>query len=86
MLGLRNVLRRRGWRIGPVTGAAAALLDHVRAQGFDSIRIPVTWSAYQGSPPGYTVESAYLSRVKEVVDWALADGFPRSPAGSGTRR
>ncbi|WP_231500317.1 cellulase family glycosylhydrolase [Saccharothrix sp. NRRL B-16314] len=52
-----------------------ALLDNVRAQGFKSIRIPVTWSAHQGPAPGYTVDAAYLNRVKEVVDWALADGF-----------
>ncbi|TDB69741.1 cellulase family glycosylhydrolase, partial [Micromonospora sp. KC723] len=52
-----------------------ALLDNVRAQGFKSIRIPVTWSAHLGQAPDYTIEAAYLNRVKEVVDWALADGF-----------
>jgi endoglucanase len=52
-----------------------ALLDNVRAQGFKSIRIPVTWSAHQGGAPGYTIDAAYLARVKEVVNWALADGF-----------
>jgi endoglucanase len=51
------------------------LLDKVRAEGFNSIRIPVTWGQHQGSAPSYTVDAAYLSRVKEVVDWALADGF-----------
>ncbi|GAA2660402.1 hypothetical protein GCM10010428_05360 [Actinosynnema pretiosum subsp. pretiosum] len=52
-----------------------ALLDNVRSQGFNSIRIPVTWGQHQGSGPNYTIEPAYLSRVKEVVGWALADGF-----------
>jgi endoglucanase len=51
------------------------LLDNIRAQGFNSIRIPVTWSAHQGGAPSYTVDSAYMSRVNEVVDWALAAGF-----------
>nr|WP_232625148.1 cellulase family glycosylhydrolase [Micromonospora sagamiensis] len=51
------------------------LLDNVRAQGFRSIRIPVTWSAHLGGAPSYPIEAAYLNRVKEVVDWALADGF-----------
>ncbi|NJQ02815.1 cellulase family glycosylhydrolase [Streptomyces zingiberis] len=51
------------------------LLDNIRAQGFRSIRIPVTWGHHQGGAPGYTIEPAYLNRVKEVVDWALADGF-----------
>ncbi|MEV6237600.1 cellulase family glycosylhydrolase [Lentzea sp. NPDC051838] len=47
-----------------------ALLDNVKAQGFRSIRLPVTWSAHMA--PDGTVEAAYLGRVKEVVRWALA--------------
>lgn len=51
------------------------LLANIRAQGFHSIRIPVTWGQHQGSAPDYTIDATYLSRVKEVVDWALADGL-----------
>ncbi|GAB1819478.1 cellulase family glycosylhydrolase [Herbidospora sp. RD11066] len=51
------------------------LLDNIRAQGFNSIRIPVTWGQYLGGAPSYTINSTHLNRVKEVVDWALADGF-----------
>ncbi|MZE77828.1 cellulase family glycosylhydrolase [Streptomyces sp. SID5475] len=51
------------------------LLDNVRAQGFKSIRIPVTWSGHQGPAPGYTLDADYLNRVEEVAGWALADGF-----------
>lgn len=53
----------------------AELLDNVRAQGFNSIRIPVTWSNHHGPAPNYTIDAAWLNRIKEVVDWALADGF-----------
>jgi endoglucanase len=53
----------------------AALLDNVRAQGFNSIRIPVTWSNHHGSAPSYTIDPAWLNRIREVVNWALADGF-----------
>ncbi|WP_441338511.1 cellulase family glycosylhydrolase [Micromonospora sp. NBS 11-29] len=52
-----------------------ALLDNVRAQGFNSIRIPVTWSNHHGGAPNYTIDAAWLARVREVVGWALADGF-----------
>ncbi|SDG58732.1 Aryl-phospho-beta-D-glucosidase BglC, GH1 family [Lentzea fradiae] len=75
-----------GWNLGNTldsTGAdetswgnprvTEALLDSVRAQGFNSIRIPVTWGQHQAAD--HTVEAAYLNRVKEVVGWALADGF-----------
>jgi aryl-phospho-beta-D-glucosidase BglC (GH1 family) len=51
------------------------LLDQIRAQGFKSIRIPVTWGQHQGGAPDHTIDPAYLDRVEEVVDWALDDGF-----------
>ncbi|MEV7231260.1 cellulase family glycosylhydrolase [Polymorphospora sp. NPDC051019] len=53
----------------------AQLLDNIKAQGFKSIRIPVTWGQHHGAAPNYTINSTYLNRVKEVVDWALADDF-----------
>ncbi|MFI7624288.1 cellulase family glycosylhydrolase [Micromonospora echinofusca] len=52
-----------------------AQLDAVRAQGFNSIRIPVTWSNHHGPAPAYTIDAAWLNRIKEVVGWALDDGF-----------
>ncbi|MER6080715.1 cellulase family glycosylhydrolase [Streptomyces sp. NPDC001833] len=52
-----------------------AMLDKLRSQGFRSIRIPVTWSDHQQSTPGYAIDKAYMSRVKQVVDWALDDGL-----------
>ncbi|GII76382.1 hypothetical protein Sru01_13640 [Sphaerisporangium rufum] len=52
-----------------------AFLDNLKAQGFKSIRIPVTWGQHHGAGPSYTIDPAWLSRVREVVDWALADGF-----------
>ncbi|MEU0808961.1 cellulase family glycosylhydrolase [Streptomyces sp. NPDC005970] len=73
-----------GWNLGNTLDSTGAdetswgnprvtreLLRSVRAQGFKSIRIPVTWSRHQGAAPSYTVDPAYLARVKEVVDWAL---------------
>jgi aryl-phospho-beta-D-glucosidase BglC (GH1 family) len=49
-----------------------ALFDNVKAQGFKSVRIPVTWSKHLGQGPDYPIEADYLARVKEVVRWALA--------------
>jgi endoglucanase len=51
------------------------LLESVRAQGFNSIRIPVTWSAHQAEDGDYAIDAEYMARVKEVVDLALEDGF-----------
>ncbi|MFY1633300.1 cellulase family glycosylhydrolase [Solwaraspora sp. WMMB335] len=50
-----------------------ALIRNVKAQGFKSIRIPVTWTHHHGGAPSYTIDAARLNRVKEVVDWALAE-------------
>ncbi|MFE9017161.1 cellulase family glycosylhydrolase [Streptomyces sp. NPDC007808] len=51
------------------------LFTTVRGEGFRSVRIPVTWSDHQSATAPYTVDAAYMSRVKEVVDWALDEGL-----------
>lgn len=48
-----------------------SLIQNVAAQGYNSIRIPVTWDNHQSKSAPYTVEDAYLDRVEEVVNWAL---------------
>ncbi len=53
--------------------ATRELFRTIRAEGFRSVRIPVTWSAHQSATAPYTVDDAYMSRVKQVVDWALAE-------------
>ncbi|MFD5324893.1 cellulase family glycosylhydrolase [Streptomyces sp. NPDC127092] len=52
-----------------------ATFDGLRAQGFRSVRIPVTWFPHQSATAPYTIDPAYMSRVKQVVDWALAAGL-----------
>jgi endoglucanase len=51
--------------------ATKALIDAVKAKGFNTIRIPVTW--YPHADANYKINSAWMSRVKQVVDWAIAD-------------
>ncbi len=55
--------------------ATKELFDAVRAEGFKSVRIPVTWGDHQGAGPTYTIDATYLTRVRQVVDYALADGL-----------
>ncbi|MDI1465166.1 cellulase family glycosylhydrolase [Catellatospora sp. KI3] len=76
-----------GWNLGNTLDAipdetawgnpltTQALLHHVRGQGYNSIRIPVTWSNHHGPGPAYTIDAAWLSRVRQLVDWSLAEGF-----------
>ncbi|MFJ4536782.1 cellulase family glycosylhydrolase [Streptomyces tibetensis] len=55
--------------------ATKALFDTIKAQGFRSVRIPVTWTGHQSSTAPYTIDATWMNRVKQVVDWALADGL-----------
>jgi endoglucanase len=50
-----------------------AMFDTVKAEGYRSVRIPVTWGNHQSTTAPYTIDPAFMSRVKQVVDWALAD-------------
>lgn len=52
-----------------------ALVQKVKAAGFNTIRIPVSYLSKIGSAPNYTIEAAWLSRVKEVVDYAYSQGM-----------
>ncbi|MEV1066062.1 cellulase family glycosylhydrolase [Streptomyces sp. NPDC050263] len=55
--------------------ATKALFDTIRSQGFRSVRIPVTWTDHQSATAPYTIDTTFMNRVKQVVDWALADGL-----------
>ncbi|MEK5449495.1 cellulase family glycosylhydrolase [Paenibacillus sp. FSL R7-0331] len=75
-----------GWNLGNTLDATGAdetswgnpkvtkeLIKKIADQGYRSIRIPVTWDVHIGAAPSYTIEAAYLARVRQVVDWALAE-------------
>ena len=49
------------------------MIDTVAAAGFKTIRIPVSWANHIDS--NYKIDSAWMARVKEVVDWAISDGL-----------
>ncbi|ADI13081.1 glycoside hydrolase family 5 [Streptomyces bingchenggensis BCW-1] len=51
------------------------LLATIRAQGFRSVRIPVTWTDHHSATAPYAIDAAYMNRVEQVVDWALAEGL-----------
>ena len=50
------------------------MIDEVLAQGFNVIRIPVTWEGHFGAAPEYKIHEIWLARVKEVVDYAYNKG------------
>ncbi|MEO3755823.1 cellulase family glycosylhydrolase [Streptomyces sp. B6B3] len=76
-----------GWNVGNTMDAipdetswgnpriTRELLAAVHEQGFNSIRLPVTWTDHQGGAPDYTIDQAWLDRVEEVVNIALDEGL-----------
>lgn len=47
-------------------------IDTVAAAGFKTIRIPVSWHNHLTNG---TIDTKWLARVKEIVDWALEDNL-----------
>ncbi len=42
--------------------------------GFKSLRVNVTWFSHI-IDENYTIDSDWMNRVKQIVDWAIADGY-----------
>ncbi len=52
--------------------------EHLRAAalgGFDTVRIPIRWSAHAEYAPPYTIEPEFLARVDHVVSLAMSLGL-----------
>lgn len=52
-----------------------AMIDMVKAKGFKTVRIPVTWNKHFGSAPDYAIDQAWMNRVEEVVNYVLDNGM-----------
>jgi endoglucanase len=52
-----------------------SLIQKVKEAGFKTIRIPVSYFSKIGNAPNYTVDTAWLARIKEVVDYAYSQGM-----------
>lgn len=52
-----------------------AMIQAVAQKGFKTIRIPVSWHNHITDASNYTIDSAWMARVKEIVDWSLAYGL-----------
>jgi endoglucanase len=52
-----------------------AMIDAVKNAGFTSIRIPVSWHNHLSNTSSYTIDAAWMARVKTIVDWAYNDGL-----------
>ena len=55
--------------------ATQATFNKVKAAGFTTVRIPVTWMGHIGEAPDYKIEESWLNRVAEVVGYAEKAGL-----------
>ena len=55
--------------------ATQATFTSLKAKGFTSVRIPVTWMGHIGEAPDYTLDATWLDRVYEVVGYAETAGL-----------
>ena len=50
------------------------MIAAIKDAGFNTIRIPVSWSK-QAPKPDYTINSAWMNRVKEIVDYSMENNL-----------
>ncbi|WP_413376067.1 cellulase family glycosylhydrolase [Alkalihalobacillus sp. 1P02AB] len=51
------------------------LIKEITAQGFKSIRIPLTFDQRMAEGPDYTIKEDFLNRITQAVDWSLEEGL-----------
>lgn len=50
-------------------------LERIKTAGFDTIRLPVKWSAHADASEPYTIDPDFMARVSEIVGWAEDAGL-----------
>jgi len=61
------------WLGGRANATTQTLIQTVRAAGFDTLRIPVTWSKVADPDNNWEIRVDWLERVQQIVDWALEE-------------
>lgn len=62
-----------GWQ---GTRTTQAVIDYMKSLGFRSVRIPCAWAfGHISNASTYTIDQAWMNRVKEVVDYCINDGM-----------
>jgi endoglucanase len=61
--------------IGRENLTTQSLIQAVRAAGFESLRIPVSWGKVADPENDWHIRQDWLERIQEVVDWGLEAGM-----------
>ena len=68
-LGINEGLQSETAWLNPKT--SQELIDLVRDNGFNAIRVPVTW--YNHMDSNYVIDEEWMDRVQEIVDYVIND-------------
>lgn len=49
------------------------MVQAVARKGFKIFRVPTTWTSHLGPAPEYKIDPAWMARIRQVVDWSLAE-------------
>jgi endoglucanase len=52
-----------------------ALVQAVRTEGFNTMRIPVTWTDHIGAAPAYAIDPTWMAQVVQTATWAVDAGL-----------
>ncbi|MEQ9316050.1 MAG: glycoside hydrolase family 5 protein [Henriciella sp.] len=50
-------------------------LERIKTAGFDTIRLPVKWSAHADTSEPYAIDPDFMARVEEIAGWAEEVGL-----------
>lgn len=50
-------------------------IQEVKDAGFNSVRLPICWSAHTSYTAPYTIEAIFLKRVDTVINWCTSRGL-----------
>lgn len=77
-----------GWNLGNTFDAVGAdetawgnprvtqqLIKSIADQGFNSIRVPITFDQRMEQGPEYTINEDFLTRIDQVIEWSLAENM-----------
>lgn len=60
------------WNNGP---AQESYFDAYINAGFTNVRVPVRWDQHTANTAPFAIDSAWMNRVEQVVDWGLSRGL-----------
>ncbi len=65
---LESTDNEKSWG-NPVT--TKAMIDAIAAKGFNTLRVPVRWDDHYSNASAFTIDSSFMNRVEEVVNYGL---------------